>query len=209
MARGEADGQDAATASAKTNVVELLFSHHPRVTIRGYSKSYDDVAAELDMEDFRYVIAAVHSREARRALQYETPMVLWDAGATEGGEFFIWRHILGITDCMWCKHPPGEKDPEEQKAQQLSQLVGLDAEAWLRKVRTNEPFTQEEVAAITEGLLSSDNPFDFPAAGQRYGDWEAAQCGRLALLQRSETAAAYATAHGAATQMDFRRRDGC
>ena len=48
-------------------------------------------------------------------------------------------------------------------------------------MRTNEPFTQEDVAPITEGLLSSDNPFDFPAAGQRYGDWEAAQCGRLTL----------------------------
>ena len=176
-----ADGEDAAAASAKTKVVEALFSHHPSVSVRSLRRSHDDVVGELDREDYRYVIAAVHSREARRAIQYETPMVLWDAGATGQGDFFIWRHILGVTDCMWCKHPPGEMDPEEQKARQLAQLVGLDAGAWLRKVRTNERFSPEEVAVIREGFSSPDARFDAPVAGQRYGDWEVDQCGRLAL----------------------------
>lgn len=54
-----------------------------------YPRSYDQVASSLSMDDLRYVAAEVHSREARRNLQYDTPKVLWDAAATEQGDFFI------------------------------------------------------------------------------------------------------------------------
>ncbi len=176
-----ADADDAAQRRRKTEVVEDLFPLSPSLALRSFPVSYDDAASSLALEDSRYVVAAVHSREARRSLQYETPMVLWDAGATEQGEFFVWRHVLGTTNCMWCKYPPGDEDPEQQKAEQLAQLVGLDAETWLRKMRTNGVFAAEEVTAITLRAASPRNSFDLPLPGQRYGDWEASQCGRLRL----------------------------
>ena len=37
------------------------------------------------------------------------------------------------------------------------------------------------MATIAKGLSFPDSQFDTPTTGQRYGDWEAAQCGRLAL----------------------------
>lgn len=176
-----ADADDAAQQRAKTEVVEALFRGCQGVALRSFSVSYDDAVSSLALEDYRHVVAAVHSREARRSLQYETPMVLWDAGATEQGDFFVWRHVLGVTNCMWCKHPPGDEDPELQKAEQLARLVGLDAETWLRKGRTNEVFTAEEVAIIAPRTASPETSFDLPLPSQRYGDWEAAQCGRLRL----------------------------
>lgn len=181
-----ADSEDAARRRAKTEVVNALFDGRPGIRIRTFSTSYGEAAASLFQDDYRYVVAAVHSREARRELQYETPMVLWDAGATEQGEFFIWRMILGITECMWCKHPPGERDPELEKAAQLEQLLGLGATIWLRKVRNNEIFRADEVDAIAVFLAGKNAPFDLPSVGQRYGDWEAGQCGRLPLPEADE-----------------------
>ncbi len=57
----------------------------------------------------------------------------------------------------------------------------MDAGTWLRKIRTNEPFSIEEVAEITKELSPPVRPFDQPVPGQRFGDWEQAQCGRLLL----------------------------
>lgn len=176
-----ADADDAARGRPKTDVVEALFQGCQGVALRTFSVSYEDAAGSLAVEDYRHVVAAVHSREARRSIQYETPMVLWDAGATEQGDFYVWRHILGVTNCMWCKYPPGDEDPEHQKAEQLARQVGLDAETWLRKGRSNEVFTAQEVAALALRTPSPGTPFDLPVPGQRYGDWEAAQCGRLRL----------------------------
>ena len=83
------------------------------------------------------MIAAVHSREARRQIQYETHGVLWDAGATDDGEFRMWRLIFGTAECMFCKHPPGSGDPESDKALHLTKLVGIDRHSWRRKLRDN------------------------------------------------------------------------
>jgi hypothetical protein len=43
----------------------------------------------LTKDDYRHVVAAVHSREARRDIQMETPEILWDAGATQDGDFVL------------------------------------------------------------------------------------------------------------------------
>lgn len=113
-------------------------------------------------------------------------MVLWDAGATEQGEFFLWRMILGKTECMHCKHPAGEADPEREKARQLTELLGLDVDRWLQKVRENERFEAKEIATIRAHLGDKDVPFALPSPGQRYGDWEASQCGHLHLPEADE-----------------------
>lgn len=169
------DANDAATRRLKTAVVRNLFGHSPDLSVNELSVAYRDAVEQLSVEDFRHVLAAVHSREARRDIQWETPMVLWDAAAAEG-EFGIWRMIQGQTECMWCKHPPDGDDPERAKAQQLANLVGLDLDAWLRKVRDNDPFTADEISSLH---LPSDAEFELPSVGQRYGDWERDQCGRL------------------------------
>ncbi|MBI4090734.1 MAG: ThiF family adenylyltransferase [Candidatus Komeilibacteria bacterium] len=135
----------------------------------------------LTAEDYRYVVAAVHSREARRDIQMETPEVLWDAGATQDGEFRIWRMILGQTECMYCKHPPGEDDLEYQKAAQVAKLLGLDRDLCLGKIKNHDPFSEEECSAIAALVKRHGYEFDAPYPGQRFNDWEQEQCGKLKL----------------------------
>jgi hypothetical protein len=163
----------------KTDVARELFRDSPRVNAKPFPFPFGKASSRLEAEDFRYFLAAVHSREARRELQYETPMVLWDGGATEHGDFRVWRMILGRTECMHCKHPPGELDPERESAAQLSQLFGLNPEKWLTKIRDNEPFNAEDIAGVEKRITGKEHAFDLPTIGQRYGDWEKAQCGRL------------------------------
>jgi ThiF family protein/E2/UBC family protein C len=176
-----ADSHDAAAARAKAIVIKELFNRHPRLVVKPYAEPFSKIAEKLSAEDYKYVLAAVHSREARRELQYETPMVLWDGGATDDGEFRIWRMIFGMTECMHCKHPLSEKDPETEKAKQVAHLLGLTADACLRKLRDNEPFTDEEIRTITSHLGPQTLPFEPPRQGQRFGDWETSQCGRIVL----------------------------
>lgn len=135
--------------------------------------------------DFEYVVAAMHSRAARRDLQFETPKVLWDAAASEDGEFRVWRMILGDSLCMHCKHPASAEDPEIAKAKQLTALLGLDEETWLRKKQNNEPFTSAEIMQISE-RIGSDPGFQLPTVGERCDDWEASQCGKLQLEEIDE-----------------------
>jgi molybdopterin/thiamine biosynthesis adenylyltransferase len=176
-----ADAADALAQREKANVAAALFDGVPHVRAMADPRSFHDAAPSLVPADYRYVVAAVHSREARRELQLETPMVLWDAGATDHGEFFAWRMTLGKTECMHCKHPPGLGDPERDKAVQLAHLLGLGIETWIGKVRDNEVFHEDEISFIANRAETSAISIDLPRPGQRYSDWEQAQCGKLRL----------------------------
>lgn len=172
---------DAIAGLKKAEVAAALFDGLPHLTAVADPRPYHDAAPSLAPADYRYVVAAVHSRETRRELQLETPMVLWDAAATDHGEFFVWRLTLGITECMYCKHPSGQGDPERDKAAQLARLLGLSIETWVGKVRDNEIFREDEIAVIAGRAATSGISIDVPTPGQRYSDWEQAQCGRLRL----------------------------
>jgi hypothetical protein len=176
-----ADAGDARASRVKTELIEHVLVRHSRLKVAPIPRSFSEVADALAAEDYWHVIAAVHSREARRQIQYETPGVLWDAGATDDGEFRIWRLVLGTTECMFCKHPPGNDDPETEKARQLSELLGLDPQTWLQKLGDNSAFTVEECAAIDARINRRERPFALPTVGQAFGAWEASQCGRLTL----------------------------
>jgi hypothetical protein len=175
------DAADALARREKAKVAATLFDGLPHVTALADPRSYHGAASSLVPADYRYVVAAVHSREARRELQLETPMVLWDAGATDHGEFFIWRMTLGTTECMHCKHPASQGDPERDKAVQLAHLLGLDIETWIGKVRDNDVFREDEIAVIAGRAAISEISIDLPRPGQRYSDWEQTQCGKLRL----------------------------
>ena len=181
-----ADDTDAAKKRAKVDCVCDLFRANPEIRLRVWPKPFSETKNDLATEDYRHVIAAVHSRNARYEIQYETPKVLWDAGATEQGDFFIWRMILGETECMFCKHPPSEQDPEREKAKQLSELIGLEPETWLRKVTNNEVFTEEEIKVLGPQFYAHKVDFDIPQPGQRYSEWFTNQCGRLMLPELAE-----------------------
>ena len=176
-----ADREDAARRNRKTHIIHSLFSHLPGFTASPHATPLAEATEYLEVEDYRYVVAAMHSREARREVQMETPMVLWDAAAGEDGEFRIWRMVLGKTECMFCKHPPGNDDPEREKAAQIAHLLGLTTEICLRKIRDHEPFTAEEVSIITDHVKGKNVDFDIPLPGQRFNDWETIQCGKLQL----------------------------
>lgn len=181
-----ADAEDVAAKRPKVEAAAALFRGFPDLAVLPRAASYSEMAPALRTDAYRYLVATVHSREARRELQFETPMVLWDAAATEQGEFFIWRMILGTTECMHCKHPTGQGDPEQEKAVQLTRLLGLDVATWLRKVRDNQPFTEEEIGTIRAHAASVGVSVDLPASGERYDDWERGQCGRLHLPEVDE-----------------------
>lgn len=169
-----ADGDDAEHERPKPAVIATMLGRFPRLRTVPLDKPFETVATSLPYE---YVAAAVHSRTARRDIQMETPRVLWDCAATSDGEFRVWRHLLGRSDCMWCKHPEAG-DPERQKSMQLEQLLGLDTETWVRKIRNNEPFTQQEIASLK---IPDGSEITLPASGERFDAWEAAQCGRMKL----------------------------
>lgn len=179
-----ATAKDAFQRLPKSVVVGQLFGGTP-IEIRPFTNTFGNARPAFTADDLEYVAAAVHTREARRALQFDTPRVLWDAGATQDGEFRIWRLVLGQTECMFCKHPLSEEDPERRKAEQLTQLFGFSADIWLRKLRDNDPFTEAEVKCIEQRFVEGAE-FDLPRAGQRFGDWEAEQCGKLKLPDLDE-----------------------
>lgn len=182
-----ADAQDASARRPKTELVKDLFqARFSKVTVKSHATALNKVQHDLSVEDYRYVLAAVHSRMARRDLQYETPMVLWDAAASEDGEFRIWRMILGVTECMHCKHPDTKQDPETAKAAQLDQLLGLGIEAWVRKVRDNEAFSDEEVRQLTDRIREATLDVKAPYPGQHFGDWEVLNCGRMKLVESDD-----------------------
>jgi len=163
-----------------------LFRHHSGVTTARCPEPFRKVQDSIPVGDLRHVLAAVHSREARRDLQYETPQVLWDAGATEDGEFRIWRIALGRTECMFCKHPVEEGDPERGEAAQLAALLGFSAEMWLEMIRDNRTFTSSEIADLARRRENLQLSFDVPNAGERYSDWYNNQCGRLQLPEKDQ-----------------------
>lgn len=182
-----ADGIDADASRPKTEVVKaLLEERRRRLIVSSLPIAFDHARHELSADDYRYVLAAVHSRTARRDIQLETPKVLWDAAASEDGEFRIWRMVLGVSECMHCKHPDTIEDPELAKARQLASLLGLDVEAWLRKVRSNEMFREGEVTLLRDRILEAGLDVDVPRVGQRFGDWEADNCGRLRLAETDD-----------------------
>ncbi len=181
-----ADNTDAAKKRPKVDCVRDLFGLNPKIRLKAWFKPYSEMKNDLAEEDYRHVIAAVHSRNARYEIQYDTPKVLWDGGATEQGDFFIWRIILGETQCMFCKHPRTQGEPEREKAEQLSKLLGLEPEIWLRKVTNNEVFTEEEIKIIEPRFHSQKLDFDIPRSGQRYSEWFTNQCGRLELSELDE-----------------------
>lgn len=171
--------EDVRQARPKVDVAADVLRSRPGCQVRTLHAAFDDVASDLSQDDLRHVIAAVHSRAARRSIQFETPMVLWDAAATETGEFYVWRVILGQTECLACRFRDDGHDPEQEKAQQFDQLLGLGADAWIRKLTSNERFTDDEVTQMRNQAF--DPQFRLPEVGQRFGDWEAEQCGKMNL----------------------------
>jgi len=179
-----ADDDDARARRRKTDLVkELLEARFVGVTVDSVPLAYDKTRAQLSRSDYEYVLAAVHSRTARRQLQFETPKVLWDGAAGEDGEFRIWRMVLGVTECMHCKQPDTNEDPELAKAHQLDELLGLGTDVWFLKVRDNDAFSQEEAARLAERIQQSALDLKVPLAAQRFSDWEAENCGRLKLSE--------------------------
>lgn len=172
---------DALDGRPKVDIVAGLLQRHPRLTVDPRHAAFDDIKDSLGRPDFARVLAAVHSREARRSIQSETPRVVWDAAATCTGEFFVWRVGFGHTPCLACRLAPEDRDPEREKARQLEKLLGQTEGGWLRKIRDNEPFAGPEIQALESRLQEVGSQARAPAVGQRFGDWDAEQCGKLKL----------------------------
>ena len=166
--------QDAQGGRHKTAVLAEIFSIFSEVNAHSFPVPFEEVK---DL-DYRYVAAAVHTRQARRDIQDETPYVMWDAGAAEDGEFRLWRMDFGYSECMWCKHPPSVGDPDIKSSQQLSEVLGLSKEEWLSKLKNNGKFTTDEISQMRR---PDDALWLLPQEGERFGEWYAGQCGKLRL----------------------------
>lgn len=172
----------------KVSLGQALLAGHPGVDVTSHALPVDSVLNALQPEQRQNVVCAVHSRAARRTVQYETPAIVWDAGATETGDFWLWRVDFGRTRCMGCRFPDGASDPERIMAQQLADVVGLSEGVWYDKVRDNAPFTADEIEAIRATVAEGEEApaWGLPEAGQPFGDWEAQQCGRLNLPEAGD-----------------------
>jgi len=162
-----------------------LFKHHKNVTVRGLYGAFINKKSGLAKEDFEYVLATVHTREARIQIQYETPKVLWDGGATERGEFMIWRIILGKTQCMRCKQPV-EENPEWKQAEVLSKVIGLSAGTIFEKRTNNDSFSKADIAKIRNYCAERNIDFQLPREGEVISDWEKNNCGRMNIPEIDE-----------------------
>jgi hypothetical protein len=170
---------DTLSARKKVHVAADVVHSTTTATARVLDRPFDEVISELGPDDLRHVVAAVHSRAARRSIQSETPQYVWDAAATDTGEFYVWSVEFGLTECLACRFSDDGTDPEREKARQLEQLVGLSQEVWFRKILNNEPFTVDEVESMQQ--RTPDAPYDFPFRAQRFDDWHAERCGKLKL----------------------------
>lgn len=178
-----ADEEDGYKVRKKTDVISDLLNHHKNLDVIPYPDPFNVVAEKLAVEDYQQVISAVHSRAARRSVQFETPEVLWDAGATEDGDFIVWRIEFGHTECMLCKHPDDIGDAEDKAAIQLRELLGFDKVYWNNKNRDNTTFSSDDIRSLSQVRESKNLEFDLPEKGERFSDWYKNQCGRLLLSE--------------------------
>lgn len=176
-----AEHYDAELKSKKVLCIEQLFKKFGNLNIRALPIPYLSAQDDLSIEDYRQVVAAVDNRKTRREIQYQTPKVILDAAATETGDFFIWRMVLGQTECMLCKHPENEDDVERIQAEQMSMVFGLTPEIWLRIAGNNDMFSKIEVEKISSAANPSISQVRLPEPGQRFQEWFQKNCGRLDL----------------------------
>lgn len=176
-----ADHADAKGKISKVRCIEKLFSRHVELKSKCFYEPYLTAQNSLEVQDLRRVISAVDNRQTRREIQYETPEIILDAAATEKGDFFIWRILLGQTECMICKHPTNEKDNEIKQAEQLSKAFGLEPITWLNKIANNDLFTEQEIKTIFIEADNSGQQINLPQPGQRFQEWFKKNCGRLEL----------------------------
>jgi len=176
-----ADRHDAELKIKKVQCIKKLFKKFGSLKIRELPVPYLSAQANLNIEDYRQVVAAVDNRKTRREIQYQTPEVILDAAATETGDFFIWRMEFGQTECMLCKHPENHEDFEKIQAEQLSMAFGLTPKIWLRITGNNDMFSEIEVEEIRRSATSSNPEVKLPELGQRFQEWFQKNCGRLEL----------------------------
>jgi molybdopterin/thiamine biosynthesis adenylyltransferase len=176
-----AGNDDAKRKKSKVDCINELFFQNSNIRVKPLYDAYSKARGEMKAKDYKFIVSAVDNRKTRRDIQYETPGVILDAAATEQGDFYIWRMIFGETECMFCKHPQNDKDPEVEQSRQLSEKLGLHPEAWHKKTGNNEAFTEEEIKIIFEKLRGKKEQFDMPEVGQRFQEWFKKNCGRLEL----------------------------
>ena len=176
-----ADHHGADLKKKKVLCIKELFSKFRNLKIRTFSEPFLSVQKNLKIEDYKQVVAAVDNRKTRREIQYQTPEVILDAAATEKGDFFIWRMILGQTECMLCKHPESHEDVERIQAEQLSMVFGLTPEIWYRKTGNNDVFSGKEVDEIAIATAASNLKISLPEPAQRFQEWFQKNCGRFML----------------------------
>jgi len=169
----------------KVNLVESLFGHQREITVKPFTGPFIEEKGNLRRENFEFVLAAVHTKEARKQIQYETPKIIWDGAATERGEFKIWRIQFGKTQCMRCKHPT-ENNPEWERAEGVSKITGLSPKAIFKKITNNDFFTEDEIIRIRNFCAKEKLSFELPMEGQAFSDWERNNCGKMNIPQIKE-----------------------
>jgi molybdopterin/thiamine biosynthesis adenylyltransferase len=103
---------------------------------------------ELPAQQWRTIIAAVDSADARRRLQFALPQVLINAG-TVGSEFLVSRHDYTEGPCLECLYPERQA-PARTQVDLLSAQTGLEPEEVLVLQATGTPLTDAQVARIIQ-----------------------------------------------------------
>ena len=105
-----ADDIDARNKRAKTDIIAHLFRSRPDISLNSFTKAFSEVVPCLQVEDFGDASASIHSREARREIQYESPRVLCGRCGGRGRRIsHLEMYLFDQSECMFCKHPTGEQ----------------------------------------------------------------------------------------------------
>ncbi len=176
-----ADDTDAQDARLKVELAESILSDRFRLTkVDIHRHRFQDIYSSMPIASLRRVVATVDHPQTRRDIQFETPQVLWGAGAGEEGSFRVSRGLFGKTECAYCEFPPSSDSAERGQAEALAATLGSTPDAWHKLILNDGIFAAEMVNELRSGK-NEDIPYRLPQVGQAYRQWFAGQCGRLPL----------------------------
>lgn len=118
------DGDDVGTPKAG-KLADWMRSRLPNVTVRGHESRLQDLPEKSDDGWLENLVVAVDSRRARRQLQSELPLHVFDASTTDFREVVL--HFATSTadqPCLRCTYPAD--DGELAHERHVAEILGVD-----------------------------------------------------------------------------------
>lgn len=159
----------------KVEIARHLFDQHKSFFVNYESSSFQDLS-NSKKDNLSKVCCMVDNTETKRLVNTKLPFLIWDAAA-ENGVFRISRQILGVTECLHCKHPEDEVG-RKAYSNQYSQITGLSPKRIL-ELDTSSQFTKKDTGEMLQHKVKHVKKFQLPNVGDSWSDWTKSNCGQI------------------------------